>query len=205
MFAHDGWLVAVRMSSETLTAAGLRSRLTSFTAAIPLDPAKVEYPRAGAIADCQDALEFKKKAKQTKPDMTSLLMMGMVGKMMRAPTDDDGHPLTKIPATNYCRDLNSTQEYGVYRSDGDKKGYVIALGDAGVAIYVGLSDLSALTGGKAGYWATLLTTEGSRVYAPFNALPTPKQVIDAINSEAPVTSTEETPDGQSTVHLPSAA
>lgn len=202
MFPHNGWLVAVRMSSGTLTAAQLRARLTSFTAAIPLDPARIEYPQTRAVPDCADSLEFKKQAKQGKPDMTGLLLMGTLGATLRTPTGDDGKPLAKVPATNYCRDKNSTTQYGVYRADGDKKGYVIAIGDAGVAIYVGLSDFGALTGGKSSYWATLLTTEGSRTYAPFNTLPSPQQVIDAVNSEAPVTSTVETPDGKSTVNLP---
>jgi hypothetical protein len=203
LFPHDGWLVAVRMTSGTLTPEALRARLASFTAAILLAAGKFTYPRAEAMADCPEALSFGPPAPRATRDRASLLLLGAVATNARRPTDDKGKPTTTAPAREFCRDRLSAPMFNVYRAHGVRDSYVIAAADSGVAINVGRLDMTALPGGKANYWATLATAADIRFFGPFETLPTPQQVIQAVSSEPPAGSVVDPPEGKPTINLPS--
>jgi hypothetical protein len=201
MFAHDGWLVKIRMSSEALSPAELIHRMEGFMATLALSPGKVDYPAVRLIADCTAPIRFG-KARRVKPDLATLLLVaaaaGAAGRKQ-----DAGGGGQAVPAgdPDYCRDAATTPGYGVYRAGGAADGYVIAFGDAGVSATVGRNDLAALMGGS-NYWIALSEPARTLFYAPYSRLPAPEEVMRAVSSEGPVTSATMDSGGNSTVTLP---
>ncbi|HKR25104.1 MAG TPA: hypothetical protein VJS15_07585, partial [Allosphingosinicella sp.] len=105
------------------------------------------------------------------------------------------------PPPVYCREPGATARHGVYRVEGSRDSYLLALGDAGVALSLGQAlDLGALTGQGGGgrrYSMTLLERSATSALPSFNRLPPPDQAIAvAFGNRGPVISisTEDRPE-----------
>jgi len=196
VFPHDDWLVVVRMTSYTLSAADLDTALAGFTAAIPLPAPKASAPAAYVITPCTDPFPAQ-AAKRAPRDMMTGVLAGVLMQMA------DNHELKPDPAKPapakvdtapppYCADPAGSANYGAYRAEGDKASYVVAMGDAGNAVQIAPDGMAAmLDKKKAGQYSMTLSTVASRIsYTPFAAIPTVAQVIDAIDHENPVASTD---------------
>lgn len=205
MFPHDGWLIAVRMSSARLTAQELDRRIDSFMAAVPLPAGTVTYPAAAPLQPCPTPLSFKKKAKQKKTDLGTLLIVGALASARdKLASEDQGQPLTQA---RFCKESDAGASYGVYRADDTDDSYVLALGDAGVSVTVGRSDIGSLLNRSSPdqYWPILSDSEATRIYAPFDRLPSPEQVLGIIQSQNPVSTVSVDAKGETAISLPEAS
>jgi hypothetical protein len=105
--------------------------------------------------------------------MTASLMDAVSGV---AATDDQGRP----PPV-YCREPGATLQYGVYRPNRARDSYLVALGDAGISLWLGEAiDLSELMGGGSSgrrYAMTLLGRDTTTALPSFSRLPPPEQAV----------------------------
>jgi len=93
-----------------------------------------------------------------------------------------GTPIT------WCRQGEPTTDYAVYRANGDKNGYMMALADAGRTIDV--SPAFPLSEKKDdGYQVTFSTLDTVRVYPTFDKRPAPDKALETVRKVAPVSTT----------------
>ncbi|WP_067734647.1 hypothetical protein [Novosphingobium naphthalenivorans] len=187
IYPFADWLIAVRMTSRTLEPSALDARLAAFVQDLsaPAVPTK-SAPPAYLIAPCEDALP-EKQAKIFRPTM----MDAMIGAAADLPNKDlpyDEAALAPMGVV-WCRDSASTNDYGVYRADGTKKRYIVAVGDAGMTAFVGADKLGAQLSGAANMYQMLVrTVDHTYVYPRFSRLPAVNQVIGQISRGSPISS-----------------
>lgn len=196
------WLVTMRMSSAKLDKAGLDAALAEAAAALAIPTPKREANPAVQIAPCPAAMRLK-TAKRAKADMTDSLFGGLMSSI--AATDEakadegkagetkagDAKPAEEAPRTIvWCRDASSTPFYGVYRDTGsDAPGYFMAFGDAGIAADVEPS-LAGLISKKQRIAVNLHMLDRDFSFAPFTDVPTPEQVLEVVQKDQPISSTD---------------
>ena len=181
------WLVAVRYSSAALDPAALDAKLTAIVAELGW-PASAAAPVAAAVpvVACATTLHYR-KARVKQPDMMQALLGASLAMTARskapgaAPVAETVEPL--------CRDGEASVAYAVYRAPGRTDGYLLALADAGVT--VGVDRAFSLPGSADGGWGvTLHDVNGSdHIFASFDALPRPEQVVELVTHGSPVSST----------------
>lgn len=198
VFPHDDWLVVVRMSSGTATAPDLDRMLAAFVEALSLPPAKKPAPLAYGMTPCAQPFPDKPAARGAR-DMSgglvaSLLMQAIdTGKIKTDKAKESAVP-------HYCSDpATMGTDYGAYRNEQEPKGYLVAVGDAGNAVSIEPDSMAALLDPKKdGQYSMMLTTVAQRLtYTPFAAMPGPAQVMEVLQSEKPVASTDR-PVGKAT-------
>jgi hypothetical protein len=168
------WLVKVRMTSSRLDAAALDARLTAFIEALRWPAEAKPAPAAAAMVACPDGLTFK-KAKTVRDDMADVLMNAITGSV-EAQQVEEG----KAKPPVYCREPGPIGPYGVYRPDGSRGAYVVAIGDAGPVLRLAPAlTLAMFSGGSAGKRVamTLLERDTTTVLPSFNRLPSPEQAM----------------------------
>lgn len=205
MFPHDGWLIVVRMSSQTLTAQQLDQRIDSFVGAVPLRTGKQAYPAAEPIKPCANPLSFEGKAEQSKPDGQTLFLLAAFANADNATSGREAKT-SASETVRFCKDADAGVSYGVYRrDDGKTDSYVMALGDSGTIISVGRSDLAGLFEKPAGdqYWPILKDTSSTYIFKPFDRLPSPAEVMQVIETQNPVSSVTTDAKGETKITLQS--
>ncbi|GEO00630.1 hypothetical protein NSE01_24620 [Novosphingobium sediminis] len=185
------WLVTVRMSSTKLDKAALDVALTEAVATLAIPSPKREADPAVLIAPCPAAMRLK-TAKRVIPDMMDSLLSGI--ESSKATTEQvngtGGKPAESSRPIVWCRDASSTPFYGVYRDTGSSKpGYFMALGDAGIAADVQPS-LAGLVHNTKRIAVILHMLDRDYSFAPFNEVPTPAQVLEVVQSDQPIGSTD---------------
>lgn len=193
------WLVVVRLSSRELSTAALDARLSAAVAELgwpARKPGEAEAPAAVPVQPCATSLRYDAKAKMKKPDMAQGLIGATLAMMASKAPDPAAKEEESQPAT-FCRDGEPTIELGVYRSTpGDEQAYTIAIADAGntVSVYPDLfSDAK-----KPGFAVTLNMLDRSYVFPPFDRLPEPARVLQALNKTQPISSAER---GGNTINI----
>lgn len=174
------WIVAVRISSPTMRASELDAVLLETLSKIRWPSERPAAPVAEPIAPCANSLKTR-KARMIQPDLAQALIGATLSNIVEEKSKEK--PAAEDRPAVFCREGESIAEYGVYRSDRNNDGYVMALGDAGISasIYPGLS----LTGGKE-FAVTMATHDSRDTYPSFNALPQPKQVFALVMSRGPM-------------------
>lgn len=176
------WIVGVRMTAETLTADALDARLLQLIAALrwpkPTGATARPAPPAVPIVPCATPLAFT-KAKPVKPAGADLLMALVGGMAAQQAAEKDKTP---APPRRWCREGEARVDYGVYRSEDDTAGYMLALYDAGRIVSVQPSLMEQID--KSGTVSITLTdVEGNvSTFPSFSALPQPKQVWELVRS-----------------------
>ena len=177
------WIVGIRMSAATLNASELDGRLLQLISAIKWPSATATPPLAAApIATCATPIVFH-KAKQLKPSGADMVM-SLVGGSIAAKQEAEQKNAPASSST-WCRDGKASTEYGVYRSDGNLTGYVLALYDAGrvVSVYPSLMGQIEHTGT---YAVALEDVDGTvSTFPSFSTLPDPKQIWELIRRGKP--------------------
>jgi hypothetical protein len=177
------WIVGVRMSATTLNAGELDGRLLQVVSAIKWpDTSATPSFAATPIKACATPIAFR-NAKQMKPSGSDMLMSLIGGSI--AAKQEAGQKNSPAPVPTWCRNGEASTEYGVYRSDGSPKGYVLALYDAGrvVSVYPSLMGQIDDTGT---YSVSLEDVDGTvSTFPAFSALPDPKQVWELIKKGKP--------------------
>jgi hypothetical protein len=178
------WLVKVRMSSARLDPAALDGRLTEFIQALRWPRDTAAAPAARPIQPCERPLRLR-RASIVRDDLAQVLINSVAGAALQGNSE--------LPPPVYCREGERRRDYGVYRPDGATNRYLVALGDAGIALLVGRSlDISELNLGGSGrrsFAVTLLERRGTAVYPSFNRLPPPDQAVDLLSAGGSVIST----------------
>jgi hypothetical protein len=185
----NGWMVKVRMSSPSLNADQLGTRLQTWLAAVrwPALGTAAPAPAASPITPCPTALAYE-KARMIKPDMSQAVL----GSLFALAQSVKPAALS----TSYCREPQQNVEYGVYRRDGSAEGYLLAFTDAGNALSVGSSVNFETKKPRASL--TMLELGYTRVLPSFTRLPSPEQVIAALPKMQPTSSVKV---GTTTVSL----
>jgi hypothetical protein len=179
IFAHDGWLVVVRMTSGTLDRDALDRRLAEFVAQIPLGAAKTIPAPAYDIAPCPASLR-PGPAKLRQTAMADVILLAG-----EAAASDDPAQQRTVPASTdrYCRDPVSSVEFGIYRMNDATDSYVLAVGDSGSGAAVRRDGLLTLMNkGNIGYSVIFSTVSDRFVFQTFAMLPGYEQVIDQIKA-----------------------
>lgn len=188
IYAHDGWLVKLRMSSRTLDAAALDARMADFIAGLTLAPAAQAAAPLVDILDCPTPIKSGKKAKLIRLDMMGTIMLGATLRVAReakaeeAALQDQGARAGDL----WCRDAASQPQYGIYRREGAQDSYLIALGDTGTSLSVGRFDMGPLMKPSDGFLVTQSDGVTEQTYPPFDRLPAPEQVLGLPGSIGPV-------------------
>lgn len=191
------WLVAVRLSSVTLTPAAMGAELDTALAAIRWPrTATADGPVAVPVAACPTELPVT-KAKLVMPTMEDSLLGGLLGSVAassRATAPDAAAPL--------CRDGNPETLYGVYRAPDATDGYTLAIADSGriaiVAPGIKLGDLKT----SGGYGVSYRDLDGSvSTFPSFDRLPQPAQVVTLVLRGRPISRTQRGTDGKSTINI----
>lgn len=178
---HGDWLIKVRMTSSVMSAAEMEMRLASFLSALDLPAAKSAAQTAAAMTDCKDKLENNSAKLVSRDDPNAVLGAGLInaaapGAVMAEPGAKDGD--TSV----FCRDASTTPVYGVYRPNGRKNHYIMAIGDGGVTMVVGPDFGATVAKAKPQFSVTVLTTDRVVGLMPYQTLPSPKQTFDSLGS-----------------------
>ncbi|HEX8626208.1 MAG TPA: hypothetical protein VF782_14180 [Allosphingosinicella sp.] len=139
------WLVKLRSSSQSLSAAELEARMKAALAEIVWPKKMAPAPAAAPVVPCTTALALSGDAIPVVGDDKSgaaMLFGALLGQM--GATKEPPKQAAVPPQARWCRDPTELAEAGVYRADEQKNGYLLAVGDAGRAITAGPSAGQAL-------------------------------------------------------------
>lgn len=183
MLAKRGeWLIKIRMTSNRLDAASVEARLASFFTGLAFKPDKVGAEPAYAIQLCPDRLPATEASLVERGKDDGVMAGALINSIAPMPAKNKPE---RAPV--YCRDAASEGLYGVYRPGGAMDRYLLAIGDGGVTMTVGRDALGELSGQReARFSPTLLTAERAVGFAPYTALPSPKQVMRSLNAAKPI-------------------
>jgi len=182
------YYLKLRLSSGSLTPAQLDARLTETLAAIDWPRKIAASSVAIPIQDCEAALTFTGDAKPAPNDGAAALMSALMPSLAHGLARSGAGTATPV---RYCRDPKVVDLAGLYRPNGDKERYLIALADSGRALQVGKNDLSSLLGAGEGKQATprysvdLILLAENQGFGDFLSLPTPEQVMTLIETASP--------------------
>jgi hypothetical protein len=158
------------------------AQLNTFVTALSLPTPKIGSGPAYAIKPCADALPGT-MAKLVSPVNRASLKGAALTYTVNAEADEAKVKGGKGKAVVYCRDASSEERFGVYRADGLRTAYLIAAGDAGNTLLVGPDlGMQALDKTSRTYSVTLLTVDRQFGFAPYQSMPTAKQVIESLGS-----------------------
>jgi hypothetical protein len=144
------------------------------------------------VTECPEPLVFKKEAKDAPKDTGAALLSGLLGKIILQKAaeqkNDDKAPLQ----VKWCRDVQLGGNQTVYRPNASKDGYLIALGDSGIGVWVGQDQSAALLSDrkrpKPRYVATMHFDSENVSFVAQDRLPSPKRVTELINAKRIATS-----------------
>lgn len=181
----DGWYVKLRASSSSLSAAALEARMKASLAEIgwprKMAPAAVAAP----VSRCATTLSLNGEAKPVEGGDqagASALMDAILG--VAAASQAKPRGAAPPPQTKWCRDSAEVGGGGVYRADEQKDGYLLALSDAGRALWAGRSEGQLLLQpdekekrDKPAYTVKLLLLAQTLTSRPFDRLPPLDQAL----------------------------
>jgi hypothetical protein len=175
------WLVKIRLSAARLDRAGVDALMTRLIQDLRW-PAESAAERAAVpIEPCPDPLRFR-QARVMRSDTANVLMDLMVG-VVAAQAEE------RSPPPVYCREPGPLADYGVYRPNRSTNSYLVALGDAGLALTVGPAmDIAELSGGGgrgSRYSMMMQDRESTSALPSFNRLPPPAQAVSVAMGGGP--------------------
>ena len=198
--AHGNWLIKVRMTSGGLSAAELESRLASFVTALKIKADKSDPRTAYAMADCKDKL-VGANAKQVSRDNSKAVLGPAIvnatvpGAVLSAPDAKEGD------VSIFCRDASSAANYGVYRPNGRRDHYIMAIGDGGVTMVVGPDFGADVAKLPPQFSVTVMTTDRVIGLLPYATLPPPAQVFASLSNPQAVVTVSRLPGKEKEVQV----
>jgi len=184
------WYVALRYSSNTLSADAIAEHLPRTIAALGWPDKIADQPVAALVAPCAAPLASVAKARQVPADGASAIAASLM--MIKVPEEEKKEkPEPAAPPTSWCRDVAPAgADASVYRPLDSADSYLIALGDAGRGIWVARDTIGALLSKSAKpRWAvTMIDVAQNTVYPAFDALPAPAKAAEVVNQGKPMVS-----------------
>ena len=188
--------IKIRASSSSKTPQETDALMDKIIKDITWPTQKNPLPAAIPVKSCETAAKFETGANKVKQETANALIGGLLSAMPAAATDDDAE---KSSPKIWCRDSYEMYPSGVYRLNNDANSYMLALSDAGAAIYVGPDADDLFTASKPEenvkkeaqdakaktYSVTLKFPDSAWTYASRDRLLPPSQTMEIINSENP--------------------
>ena len=192
--------VKIRASSSVKTPQETQMWMDQIIKQIQWPKQAVVQPAAVPIKSCDASAKFDPAAKKIKQDTANAMITGLLGSAvnLNVGTKDE-----KEPPAIWCRDAFEIFPSGVYRANNATDGYMLAISDAGAAIYVGPDLAATLLEQKSdadakketnktepkSYSITLNLPDSVLAFQPRDGLPSPSQALQIVEREAPNTTT----------------
>jgi hypothetical protein len=183
LLAFGEWYVKLRVSSTTLPAEEMTARMRSAFGQLRWPKAAAGAPAAIRVAPCPEPLALHDEAKALRAGDKAgaiALFNGILGVTQAAGMKDKGRKPEHRPV--WCRDAAQSLEAGVYRADGDRDSYLLAMRDAGRAIWAGRDPAQAMLqsdgvdpADKPAYLVKLLLLSRILTSGEYDRLPPPDQ------------------------------
>jgi hypothetical protein len=177
------WVVKFRMSSTTLSASELDTRLTDAIQMLGWPEDVRLHPEAIEAQSCSASLPPFKKAKRVKADGGNAMLNALFATAISAESTE---PEADEPVVSrYCRDPNIAFPFGIYRPDNAVDRYVISLGDSGRAVFVE-PDLASIlldesdSKKEAHYTVRMIVPGFVETYPSHDRMPSPEQAVSII-------------------------
>jgi hypothetical protein len=189
----NGFYVKIRTSSANRSVEELDAWMSQIINELSWPKKPGTHPAAVAIKPCSTPLKFDGSANLVKQDSSNSILAGLFGSISVPDTEDTAED---EPQKIWCRDAKDIFPHGVYRTEDETDNYMLAVTDAGRAIYVG-PDLSSLLLSEADegkeakpipYSIIVKTPDTTLNFQPRDRLVEPSQVFQIIDSEAPSSS-----------------
>lgn len=199
LFAHNDWILKVRVSSETLGQDELDATVVDLLGRTPLGKNDVVPRPFVAMEDCSEPLEIDKDAKIVRLDLVSALLVSTA----LGAASEKAASSSQTENITWCRD-SVGQQFATYRANETKEGYLIAFGDSGYVASVGHYDLGRLIRPSRGYMVSLSDGITREVLPPFNRLPKIEQTAGLPGQVSPVIVVDLRPEntGKQTIIIP---
>ena len=197
------WVVKFRMSSTTLSASDLDTRLTDAIQMLGWPEDTRQHPEAIEAQSCTTSLPPFKKAKRVKADGGNAMINALFASAISA---GSAEPAADEPvASRYCRDQNMQFPFSIYRPDNAVNRYVISLGDSGRAVFVEpdlASQIMAASEAKksANYTIRMVVPGLVDTYPSHDRMPSPEQAV-AIIEKLPLASSVSRSGADNTIKL----
>ncbi|WP_156255082.1 hypothetical protein [Sandarakinorhabdus oryzae] len=176
------WLVAVRLSSHSLSGTALNERLQSVISAVVWPANAAPNAVASVMQPCSVPLRFT-KAKRMKAGRAGMLLS-----LLGAAVEKKGPPDAPAgPPPTWCRDGEVRPDYSVYRANAATDAYIMAIFDTGrvVRIRPSLSGLMSSSGKRSWSVEVVDVNGNTSIYDDFTSLPAPEQAWALINTSQP--------------------
>jgi hypothetical protein len=183
------WYVKLRASSKSLSAAELDARMRAAIAELRWPKELPAAAPAAPVERCTTALAVTAEAKPLEGGDkagASVLMNALLGMAAEDATKKKGRA-APVPTTIWCQDAAQAFQGGVYRADGATDSYLLAMSDAGRAVWAGPDPgLSLLLGGdapkpaKRSFLVKLLLLSRTMTTRSYDRLPPPNQALAII-------------------------
>lgn len=189
------WVVAVRMSSRSLSPADLEQRLSAFASSIVL-PSKAKgetETQAYVVKPCAEAANGP-DAERSAGGMKEAIFVTLLGSAATQATgeEDMGNAGKEALPRPYCRVAYDAANPSVYSQDGENHGYLVVAGDSGpVGTLLGM-EAEGLEGVPR-YAVALVSSEQMTFYRGFSAFPTVMQFMNVLEKERPIGGIGRTP------------
>ncbi len=185
------WLVKLRMSSKTKSAAELDAAFSSIIASMVWPTDKVTQPEAYTVAACEKPLPALARSENVKFKTTQDLMNVALG-----PVGSDVARLYEQGGTKpvFCLDSKMADGTLIFRQKGDSENYWIAVGDNGTSVHVEKDILGSILAFDPGdptsmerkaadpdYNVTLLSPGKAIVFQPQTTAPPPEQALEIVD------------------------
>ena len=192
LFSLGEWFIKLRASSATRDATALDAWMMQAVGEMTLPTNLSPGPSVLPVKECAEPLTFKKKAKDAPRDGAVSLLGGLLGqiaaqKATEAHAENDAEPVV------WCRDATLGDGQTMYRPDASTDRYLLAIGDSGSGVWVGLDQAAQLMAGAKGgakpqYSITLHLDDSNVNFVPQNRLPSPERVVELIDKRRITTS-----------------
>jgi hypothetical protein len=180
------WYVKVRASSQRRSPAELGVLIDSVIAQIQWPAQAAPALPALPVIPCAVPLTFDKKSKDVRSDglndiLGAALMSAVAG-------DDSIKKESPTVPIQWCRDHRINDGIASYRQGDTKNGYLLALGDNGNGMWVGLSPMNAVMAviarkkAKPDYGLTLHTAAQDINFIAQDRLPSPERAIEILDA-----------------------
>lgn len=185
LFPVNGFYAKIRASSKSRDGAGLEQLMLSAVNAVDWRSRRTEAA-AAPVKDCAAKLPDRSPAKLATMNSQDRMMSALIGGVIAQADAIKSTP----SAITYCRETGpQTIPYGIYRPDASNERYMMAIRDAGRAIYVGSSDLTQILSEMktaARYSISLVDMERTATFGDFQSLPLPDQALEMVEKTAPL-------------------
>jgi hypothetical protein len=188
------WVVKFRLSSTTLSASELDTRLTDAVKMLGWPEDRKAHLEAIEAPSCTTSLGPFKKAKPVKADGGNALLNALFASALTGEASEDAEA-EGVSTVRYCRDQNTSFPFGVYRPDNAVDRYTISLGDSGRAVFVEPDIASMLLDegkSKKGpqYTVRMVVPGLVDTYPSHDRMPSPEQAVSIIENSPPASSVD---------------